>query len=608
MNDDDNDGRNDGGERIIETLVTEEEANGGVEAVMYHFHDDVVIEPSSSSGGSSTATRTTDYYNDRDQGDDIEECYIHNNNKNDSSVVVVAEEAEENEDDEKKTTENSSSYCCRHPRIQELYRSADWWSLWIGLASFALAVALVFGLVEHRVDDENDNENNNKSNNQIKYIVPQPEKWKSNPVDAWNLYNGVGIPLLLTTLGIMYLTSLAAMGKLKSQSSSSSSSGNNENDNKDNKQTTTTTRPATKKAVQYIAGFACMSAIATIAFWLGRNEWLDKHGLGYAVWAILLGMFLTNGATLLCSNTSTSSSTNSEEEPLQWLLLAAKDGEFFIKCSLVLLAVELNVLVSVGGPGMLVAWIGSPLAIAVGYGVGWKLFKCKDTLSMLIAVGASWCGASAISAVAPIVSAGSEEVSLAISVVAFFTVIFTFAQPYFAMAVGMPDDVAGAWIGASVDQTGNVVVSAAIISDESTEIAGIVKMVLNAGLGVMASVVSCYWTSHMNGTDGVENKKFTPIMLWDKFPKFTLGFIITSAILTVLIQNLEGTLEAEALPSAISTVNKWWFSIAFVGVGLTTNVKKLWAKAWESGVIQVYLFANTVDILLALGLAYLVYS
>jgi len=231
---------------------------------------------------------------------------------------------------------------------------------------------------------------------------------------------------------------------------------------------------------------------------------------------------------------------------------------------------------------------------------------------MLIAVGASWCGASAISAVAPAVSASSEDVALSISVVAFFTIVFTFVQPYVAIAVNMSDAVAGAWIGGSVDQTGNVVVSAAIISEEATEVAGIVKMVLNAGMGVMASVIACYWTScrrRIGEEDGDEEAKndFRLVMLWDKFPKFTIGFIITSAVLTGMMQNLEGTNEGNAMPGAISSMNKWWFAIAFVGIGLTTDVKKLFKEAWKSGIIQVYLFANTVDIFLALGLSYLAY-
>jgi uncharacterized membrane protein YadS len=160
----------------------------------------------------------------------------------------------------------------------------------------------------------------------------------------------------------------------------------------------------------------------------------------------------------------------------------------------------------------------------------------------------------------------------------------------------------------SVDQTGNVIVSAAIISEEATEVAGIVKMVLNAALGVMASVIACYWNSRQ-GADGDQAKKeFRWIMLWDKFPKFTLGFIITSSILTGIMQGVRGTLEEDALPRAVASMNRWWFAISFVGIGITTNIKTVFEKAWKSGVIQVYLLANTVDILLALGLSYLAYG
>lgn len=177
----------------------------------------------------------------------------------------------------------------------------------------------------------------------------------------------------------------------------------------------------------------------------------------------------------------------------------------------------------------------------------------------------------------------------------------------FIKPVVLTDCVAFLLPTSSVDQTGNVIVSAAIISEEATEVAGIVKMVLNAGLGVMASVVACYWYSRPSDDDS-EKKQFHWIMLWDKFPKFTLGFIITSVILTGTMQGVRGTLEEEALPRAISTMNKWWFAIAFVGIGITTNIKKLFEKAWSSGIIQVYLLANTIDVLLALGLSYLAYG
>jgi uncharacterized membrane protein YadS len=159
-----------------------------------------------------------------------------------------------------------------------------------------------------------------------------------------------------------------------------------------------------------------------------------------------------------------------------------------------------------------------------------------------------------------------------------------------------------------VDQTGNVIVSAAIISEEATKVAGIVKMVLNAALGVMASVIACYWNSRRSDDDDPATKEFNWIMLWDKFPKFTLGFIITSSILTGIMQVVCDPLVEDALPEAVDAMNKWWFAISFVGIGITTNIKTVFQKAWKSGVIQVYLLANTIDILLALGLSYIAYG
>jgi len=442
-------------------------------------------------------------------------------------------------------TDSENEPSCQ-PRIVELYSTSDWWSLWIGLATFAGAIAAVFGLVNVATS--------------ARLVIPQPMTWKHNPLDAWDVYNGIGTWILLGLMGGLYTLKLCIMGS--------------------------------KKPVrEHLIGFAAMSILAVLSFWGGRNEWCSDQGLGYAVWSILLGMFCANVPGL-------------KHITEEYLLTAAKDGEFFIKCSLVLLAVQYDVLLEVGTPGILVSWVGSPLAVIGGYLIATKLFGMEERLAVLVAVGSAWCGASAISAVAPIVAAKPEDVALSISVVAFFTVGFTFLQPYLAMGVGMDDEVAGAWIGASVDQTGNVVVSAAIMSDEATEVASIVKMVLNAGLGLMSTAVGVWWNSRQTGED---RKPITLLSLWDKFPKFVLGFLITSGILTGMMQAIDGTKEGDALPVAISSLNKWWFAIAFVGIGLTTNVAKLWTAAKESGIIPVYLCANTLDMALALGLAYLLF-
>ena len=67
---------------------------------------------------------------------------------------------------------------------------------------------------------------------------------------------------------------------------------------------------------------------------------------------------------------------------------------------------------------------------------------------------------------------------------------------------------------------------------------------------------------------------------------------------------IQGTAEYEAVPRAVKDMNRWWFGIGFVGIGLQTNLKELWKGAVGSGVIQGYLVSNLFDMGIALGLSY----
>jgi len=441
-------------------------------------------------------------------------------------------------------------------RVRDMYTTADWWTLWIGLLSFGLATAIVF-IVPFKINTD-----------RAKYVIPQPMPWNSNPFDAWDLYGTVGIILLLHLFGAWYLMAKYFMGKIDAE----------------------------KPFSMYAKGFLAIGLVAVVSFWLGRQEWCARNGFGYAIFAIVFGMIIANIPL-----------GNGDRIPdrLPWLKLVSKDGEFFIKSSLVLLAVEFVVLKRVGVEAIIVAWIGSPVALVSGFLMGTRLFKMDADITLLVAVGSTWCGASAISAVAAIVGSSSADISLSISVVAFFTVVFTFVQAYIAMGTGMPDNVAGAWIGGSVDQTGNVIASAAIISEEATEIAGIVKIVLNSGLGILATIIACWWQTRRESNE--EKKRIDLLFIWDKFPKFVLGYLLCSGILTVVLPILEGTAEGSALQRAVSTLNKWWFSIAFVGIGASTSIKELWEGAVKSGIIKLYLATNLLDIVIALGLAYAVF-
>jgi len=450
-------------------------------------------------------------------------------------------------DDNNEESTPAKKSCCTDT-FEKMKSTADWWSLWIGLASFLLAMILVFTVPYE------------KGSVRAANVVPSPMRWQSNPLDAWDVYSFVGSLLLIGFFCFLYIIALRCMGKLE--------------------------KNPTK---EYIKGFIITGLLALISLWLGRNQFCATNGLSYAIFAIVLGMVIAN--TPLGSWGTLSS-----------LKLTSKDGEFFIKCSLALLATEFSVLARVGLPALVVAWVGSPIALILGYIFGRKVFKMETDIALLTAVGATWCGASAISASGSVIEASSSDITLSISVVAFFTVIFTFVQAYLAIGVGMPESVSGAWIGASVDQTGNVIASAAIVGDEATEIAGIVKIVLNSGLGILCTVIA-FWYQRKTNDGG----KFSLYFLWDKFPKFVLGYFLCSTILSLILPPLEGTAEAEAVQRAVISMNKWWFAIGFVGIGCQTNVKALWKGAKSSGVIQGYLVANTFDMAIALGLSYLLF-
>ena len=223
--------------------------------------------------------------------------------------------------------------CCTD-QMNKIHITADYWSLWIGLLSFGLAMVLVFTVPY------------DKDSTRSKNVIPGPMTWESNPLDAWDLYTLIGTLLLLAYFCILYLVALWCIGKLEKN-----------------------------PAIQHTKGFFLMGIIATLSLWLGRNRWCATNGLSYAIFSIIFGMIVTNTPV---------------GQYLPSLKLASEDGEFFIKCSLALLATEFSVLAKVGLPAIVVAWVGSPIALVSGYIVGKKVLKMETDIALLTAVGATW--------------------------------------------------------------------------------------------------------------------------------------------------------------------------------------------------------------------------
>jgi uncharacterized membrane protein YadS len=160
-------------------------------------------------------------------------------------------------------------------------------------------------------------------------------------------------------------------------------------------------------------------------------------------------------------------------------------------------------------------------------------------------------------------------------------------MPWFAGVVGMSPAWAGAWFGGNIDTTAAVVGAGTLFGEEAAQVASIVKLAQNALMGVAAFLLASYWAlvKERNLQDKPSVK-----MIWERFPKFVLGFIFVSILASL-------SLFSKDQIGAINNLRNWAFTFAFIGIGLDLSFTEL-RKAGVKPVI-VYVLATVFNTVLA---------
>ncbi|MFS0897335.1 YeiH family protein [Mycolicibacterium litorale] len=276
--------------------------------------------------------------------------------------------------------------------------------------------------------------------------------------------------------------------------------------------------------------------------------------------------------------------------------------EFFIKTGLVLLGASINlkVLVTAAGPAIVQAL----LLISIVFGFTWWLggrLGLEDKLRALLASAVSICGVSAAIAAAGAVQAKREQLAYAASLVIAFALPSIFLLPWLSRVFGLPDAVAGAWIGGNIDTTAAVAASGAIAGEDALQIATIVKTTQNALIGIVAIALTAYFALKVERRSA-QDARPTVGQFWERFPKFVLGFVAASVVGTLFLQ-------WGGDKSAITTVNDlrtWFLIFAFVAIGLEFSLRGLREAGWRP--VAVFASATVVNILVALALALVLFS
>ena len=201
--------------------------------------------------------------------------------------------------------------------------------------------------------------------------------------------------------------------------------------------------------------------------------------------------------------------------------------KIFLKLGIILLGIRLSLidLLQYGSKGLIVVIPCIATTIVLVQYLGRK-FKIPRNLSLLIAVGTSICGATAIVALAPTIRAKKSEISYAIANITIFGLFAMLLYPILANFLFNSDIVSvGLFIGSSIHETAQVAGSSLIYSDQYSEpdvvgIATITKLLRNT---LMVFVIP--FLAHKTISSNDDKTK-----LKDIFPYFVIGFIIFGCI------------------------------------------------------------------------------
>jgi len=176
-------------------------------------------------------------------------------------------------------------------------------------------------------------------------------------------------------------------------------------------------------------------------------------------------------------------------------------------------------------------------------------------------------------------------------------------MPMIAKYLHFPEAVTGAWLGGSIDTTGAVVASGTLVGETALKISTIVKFSQNVLLGLAAFAISVYWTYTKNPASKDPDQKPTLRVIWDRFPKFVLGFIGASLLFSFFLP-----VEASAnIKDSIKNLQGLWFALAFTSIGLGTNFADLFNQNSRKP-LYAFLVAQGFNVIVTLVVAWFLFS
>ncbi len=340
-----------------------------------------------------------------------------------------------------------------------------------------------------------------------------------------------------------------------------------------------------RKCLPFLGGAVVVFLLAWTAQALAAHAVVKELGLEYVLFALGLGLLWSH---LLPTPA--------------WLMIAVRT-EFFIKIGIVLLGAGMlfGDLLKAGAPGMIQAVLVIPV---VWYLTFWlaRLLKVDDEFGVMLSTAVSICGVSAAIAACGAIQGDKKKLSYVTSVVLLCAVPMMILMPWVVKWMRLSEEVGGAWLGGTLDTSGSVLAATEMLGETASRTGTVVKLSQNVLIGIAAFVISLWWALRDRKRSGTQVKVGIGV-IWERFPKFVLGFVAASLVFSFL-------LHAETVSqtkNALKGLREIWFAAAFVSIGLETRLGDL-AKLGGGKPALAFMGGQFVNILWTLLLAWMLFG
>ena len=334
---------------------------------------------------------------------------------------------------------------------------------------------------------------------------------------------------------------------------------------------------------RFVVGFPVLYALTCVALLIAGNTTISAWGFEYVIFAFLIGLTISNSVGVP-----------------SWLNGAVRT-EYYIKIGMVILGASI-----LFGDLLQAGLLGIAQALLVVTAVWFVCFKLArrlrvdDEFATMLAAAVSICGVSAAIAACGAIQGDRKKLSYVTSLVLLVAAPMMVIMPHIVRTFGIPDVVGGAWLGGTLDTSASVVAAGEMISDSARDVGVVVKLSQNVLIGVAAFLLTIWWT--VKDRSAIRQRSGARV-IWERFPKFVLGFIAASFVLSFLIDQAQ-VAETKGLLTGLRTL---WFALAFTSIGLETRFADL-VTAQGGRPALAFLGGQAFNVLWTLLLAYVLFG